>query len=129
MEQLFEDRFMRPWWFADGERTKMPPLDLYTTPEAVVARIALPGIKPAAIDVQIAEGTVTVSGTTQEEKETKEAGYVQRELTHGAVSRSFAIPVEVDPVRATASFKEGLLTLTLPRVEAAKPRHIKVEVK
>jgi HSP20 family protein len=129
MEQLFEDHFPRPWWYGYGERAKLPALDLYTTPESVVARLALPGVKPHDVDVQVADGTVSVTGTIADETETKEAGYVHRELVHGSFSRSFVIPVEVDPGRATAAFKDGLLTLTLPRVEAARPRKIKVEVK
>ena len=69
MERLFDDRFFRPLWPWDGEREGIPALDLFTTAEAVIAKIALPGVKPEDIDVEIAGDIVTVRGSFQEEKE------------------------------------------------------------
>jgi HSP20 family protein len=53
MEQFFDERFMRPMWPFDGERRMVPALDLYTTPEAVIAKVALPGVQPEAVEVTI----------------------------------------------------------------------------
>jgi HSP20 family protein len=69
-----------------------------------------------------------VTGSYKEEKETKEAGYVHKELSRGSFSRSFAVPTAVKAEAATASFHDGLLTLTLPKTEEVKPKHVKVEV-
>ena len=126
MERLFDERFFRPFWV--GERETTPAIDLYATPEAVIAKVALPGVKPGDVDITIADDLVTISGSFEEETETTEAGYVQKELSRGTFRRSFAIPTAVDIEAAKASFKDGLLTLTLPKTEEVKPKHIKVEV-
>lgn len=128
MERLFDDRSFRPLWPWNGERESAPALDLYTTPEAVVAKIALPGMKPEDVDVTIADDVVTVRGTYADEKETAEAGYIHKELTRGSSTRSFALPTAVRADGATAAFKDGVLTLTMPKTEEVKPRHVKVEI-
>jgi HSP20 family protein len=114
MEQFFDERFMRPMWPFDGERRM----------------VALPGVKPEAVEVTITEDLVTISGSFEEEKEeTTEAGYVHRELSKGAFSRSFSIPMAVKAETAKAEFRDGLLTLTLPKTEEVKPKHVKIDVK
>lgn len=126
MDRLFDDRFMRTIWPANGERAIVPALDLFTTPEAVVAKVALPGVKPADVDISIVDDFVTIKGTYTEEKETKEAGYVQKELSSGLFERTFTTPTAIKSEGAQAMFKDGLLTLTLPKSEAVKPQHVKV---
>ena len=96
--------------------------------EAVIAKIALPGVKPEDVDVTIADDIVTVHGSYQEEKETTEAGYVHKELSRGSFSRTIAVPTAVKAEAATASFKDGLLTLTLPKTEEVKPKRVEIEV-
>jgi HSP20 family protein len=127
-ERLFDERFWRPLWGGDGERDVIPPLDLYSTPEAIVARLALPGVKPEDVDVTITDDFVTIRGSFKEEKEIAEAGYVHRELGHGAFSRRFfvAVPIKTDEVQAT--FKDGLLTITLPKVKEVEAKHVKIDV-
>ena len=128
MERLFDERFLQPIWPLYGEREATPALDLYATQEAVIAKVALPGVKPEDVDVTIADDTVTIRGSYQEEKETTEAGFVHKELSRGSFSRRFAAPTAVKAEAATASFKDGLLTLTLPKTEEVKPKHVKIEV-
>ncbi|HET9085372.1 MAG TPA: Hsp20/alpha crystallin family protein [Candidatus Limnocylindrales bacterium] len=127
MERLFDDRFVRPLWAWEGDREGTPALDLFTTPEAVIAKIALPGVKPEDIDVEIAGDVVTVRGSYKAETETPE-GYVRKELSRGELTRSFALSTPVRPEAATARFHDGLLTLTMPKTEEVKPRHVKVEI-
>lgn len=132
MERLFDERLFRPLWSSDESRLAVPALDLRTTPEAVIAKVALPGVKPEDVDVTIGDDIVSISGTFTEEKEEKEtadASWVHKELSHGAFSRSFSVPTAIKTEAATASFKDGMLTLTLPKAEEVKPKHIKVEVR
>jgi HSP20 family protein len=126
MDRLFDERFMRTIWPISGDRPIVPALDLFTTPEAVVAKVALPGVKPADVDISIVDDFVTIKGSFTEEKETNESGYVQKELSTGTFERSFATPTAIKSEKAEATFKDGLLTLTLPKSEAAKPQHVKV---
>jgi HSP20 family protein len=128
MERLFDDRWFKPMWIGNGERQAAPALDLYTTPEAVMAKVALPGVKPEDVDVTIGDDVVTISGAFKEEKETSEAGYVQKELSQGKFSRSFSLPTAIKADAAKAEFTDGLLTLTLPKSEDVKPTHVKVQV-
>ncbi len=127
MERLFDERFFRPMWIGDGDRQVAPALDVYMTPEAVIAKVALPGVKPDDVDVTIGDDLVTISGAFKEEKETSEAGYVHKELSEGQFSRSFSLPTAIKADAAKAEFKNGLLTLTLPKTEEVKPTHVKVE--
>jgi len=128
MERLFDDRLFRPIWALNEDREAVPALDVYTTPEAVIARIALPGVKPEDLDITIGDDLVTITGSFKEEQDTTGADYVHKELSRGSFSRSFAVPTASRPEDATATFKDGLLTLTLPRTEEVKPKHVKVDV-
>lgn len=128
MERLFDERFFRPIWIGESERLAAPAIDVYTTPDAVIAKVGLPGVKPEDVDVTIGDDVVTISGSFREESETAEAGYVHKELHHGAFTRSFPVPIAIKPDAATAEFKDGMLTLTLPKTEEVKPTHVKVHV-
>jgi HSP20 family protein len=129
MQRLFDDRFFRPLWAWEGERELVPPLDLYTTAEAVIAKVALPGVKPEDVDVSIADDIVTIHGSFEEHTDaTTEAGFIHRELSRGSFTRRFALPSAVKADAAKATFKDGLLVLTLPKTEEAMPRHLTVEV-
>jgi HSP20 family protein len=111
---------------ADGPLA--PALDLYTTPEAVVARVALPGVKPENVDVTVGDDLVTISGSVKRAQDTSVAGYVHKELSDGTFSRSFWLPTAVNAGGATASFQDGLLTLTLPKTDEVKTKRVKVDV-
>jgi HSP20 family protein len=111
---------------ADGPLA--PALDLYTTPEAIVAKVALPGVKRQNLDINVDDDLVTISGSAKEEHQTREAGYVHKELRHGSFSRSFWLPAAVRAETATASLKDGLLTLTLPKTDRITLKRVKVEV-
>jgi HSP20 family protein len=111
---------------ADGPLA--PALDLYSTPEAIVAKVALPGVKRQNIDISVGDGLVTISGSAGEEPQTGHAGYAHIELSHGSFSRSFWLPTAVRAEAATASLKDGLLTLTLPKTDRITRKRVKVEI-
>jgi HSP20 family protein len=127
-DRLFDERWFRPLWTTNGDREISPALDVYTTDEAVMAKAALPGVKPEDVEITIADDLVTISGTFKSETESTEAGYTHKELNRGAFRRSFAAPAAIKADEAKAAFKDGVLTITIPRAEEAKPRHVKVDV-
>jgi HSP20 family protein len=129
MDRIFDETLFRPLRFAVGKHEIYPLIDLYTTPEAVIAEIALPGLKPENVDISIADELVTIAGTYKETKEIVESGYIFQELGRGSFSRTFAIPTLVKTDEVKATFKDGLLMLVLPKAEQVKPKHVKVEVK
>jgi len=90
--------------------------------------VALPGVKRENVDISVGDDLVTISGSARGETKTDEADYVHRELNRGSFSRSFWLPIAVRAEAATASLKDGLLTLTLPKTDRPMPTQVKVAV-
>jgi HSP20 family protein len=127
MDRLFEDSFVRPRGWSAAESTGGMPLDIYTTKDALVIKAALPGVKPENVDITIEGNTLTISGKYEDErKEEGESGYLYQELSKGSCSRTVTLPADLDGDKAAAAFEHGVLRLTIPRSEAAKPRQIKI---
>ncbi len=129
IDRLFEDSFVRPsrFWL-DGGRIDVP-IDMYQTSDNVVVKASLPGFKPEEVDISVTEDTLTIKGQHREEKEIKEEDYFYRERHYGSFSRTLPIPVRVNSDKAEAVFENGVLTLTLPKAEEARPKQIKVRAK
>lgn len=107
------------------------PLDAFATDEEVVVLAAIPGIDPDEIEITIEKNTITLSGQVQnvaEAEETKGATWYVHELSHGNFRRSLTLPMEVNAAKASATFDHGMLRLSVPKAEAAKPRQIRVQV-
>jgi len=104
------------------------PADLYETDDALVLEMWVPGVNPDDIEITLEGNTLTIRGEVKPEADEKVRRYYLREIPHGSFVRSFTLPVEVDADKAKAEFKHGVLKLTLPKVEAARARRIKVEV-
>jgi HSP20 family protein len=93
----------------------------------VVINAAIPGIKPEDIDIAITGDTVTIKGELKQETKVEKANYYRQERRYGAFSRSVSVPVPINADKAEATFKDGVLTLTIPKAEEAKPKTIKVK--
>ena len=130
MGRLFEDSFFRPLRFpvVSGTGVYMP-VDTYQTDNELVIKAALPGVKPEEVDISITADTVTIKGEVKAEEEVKQENYLFRERSFGSFSRSITIPDSLQSDKAEASFKNGILTLTIPKAEEAKPKTIKVKAK
>jgi len=130
MDRLFEESFVRPSRILGlfGEEAQ-PPIDMYQTPKEVVIKVALPGVKSEEVDVTIAGDTLTIKGETKTSEEVKREDYHYQEHRYGAFSRGVKLPPDLKPDKAEATFENGILTLTIPRAEEAKPKAIKVKPK
>ena len=128
MDRLFEDSWVRPGsWFGQGGATDQGmAIDVRTTPDALVVEAALPGVKPEDVDISILGDTLTISGQTSEEKSSDEDGYTYREIRRGSFTRTLTLPRGVKSDAAEAKFDNGLLRLSFPKAEEAKPRQIKI---
>lgn len=124
MDRLFEDSFVRPTRMYDGNGSVLP-LDIYTTKDAIVIRAAVPGVTPDEVEITVEGSTVTIRGETK--PTAGDMNYLLQEQRYGPFARSIdlAIPVQAD--KAEASFKNGVLTLTVPKAEEIKPKVIKVK--
>jgi HSP20 family protein len=127
MERLF-DRFFEPGddpSFAMGEWA--PSLDLSETKDALTVKVEVPAIDPKEIQVSIMEGVLMITGEKKAEKEDKDEKYYRVERTYGSFARSVRLPAAVDEGKVSASFKNGLLTVTLPKTQAARSTAIPIK--
>lgn len=105
-----------------------PPVDIYETSEAYVLHADLPGLKREDIDVQIVENQITIRGNRKRVTPVEEKGFRRYERAEGRFERNFRIKDGVDPAKVEAKFENGVLTVTLPKPEEAKPRQIEVKI-
>ena len=108
--------------------TWAPAVDIYETSEAYVLHADLPGMTKEDIEVQVVEDQVAIRGSRKRLHPGEEKGYRRYERAEGRFERSFRIKGGIDASRVEARFENGVLTVTLPKPEAAKPHHIEVKV-
>ena len=130
MGQLMENAFISPeQWLSNGFGASMPAIDVSENKDAYTVRAELPGWKPENIDITCEGNTLTLRGQLDEEKEqgNGDTRWHHREMRRSSFERSIALPAEVQADKATANFENGVLSLTLPKSEAVKPKQIKIE--
>lgn len=114
-------------WFGGAS---VPSLDLAETDTALEARMDLPGIKPAEVDIQVTDNVLTVSGQRSEEKDEKKGNgrsFHRVERRMGSFSRSIVLPCGVNRDKVEATYKDGVLSITLPKTEEAKAHKVKIK--
>jgi len=126
--RLFEDAVSRFLSEPQGNRPWTPAVDIFETENELVLRADLPEVDLKDIDVRVENQTLTIAGERKFERQDSVKGYHRIERSYGKFSRSFALPDTFDTEHIGASFKNGVLNVTLPKKEAAKPRQIKVQV-
>jgi len=128
MDRLFDDSFVRPSRLTTvfGEGADLP-IDMYQTDDSIVVKVSVPGIKPDDVEATITGDTLTIKGEIPEAPENVD--YILRERRFGPFSRSLTFNIPVEAGKAEASFRDGLLTLTVPKAEEIKPRTIAVKTK
>ncbi|MGA2154049.1 MAG: Hsp20/alpha crystallin family protein [Bryobacteraceae bacterium] len=125
--RLFEDAFTRMFNEPQTNRPWTPAVDIYETENDLVVKADLPDVDLKDIDVRVENQTLTIAGERKFEKQDNVAGYHRIERSYGNFTRSFAVPNSFDTEKIAASFKNGVLSVSLPKKEAAKPRQIKIE--
>lgn len=140
IDRLFED-FDRPDWMLRPFGTGLMPLfqttsvlsapavDLVETDKSFVVTAELAGLTEKDIDVMVKNGNLVISGEKQDDKEEKTKDYYVRERQFGSFERSFSLPETADSDKIEAAFKNGVLTVTVPKTLAAQKPVKKVEVK
>ena len=108
--------------------TSFPRVDILDHDQSIEVQAALPGVKKEDVSVSIHHQTITISTTSKEEKKEEEPGkYFRREISHGQFQRTLALPDNIDDEQAKASFKDGILTVTIPKIEKSKNKSITIE--
>lgn len=139
MERVFESMWPRAWhrpgrweWPAWASSVmpfegKSPKVDVIERDAEIVIRAEVAGVDKKDLDVSVTDNSVTIKGSTSHEEKEEQGEYFRCEMTRGSFSRTLALPSEVDGAKAKATFKDGVLELTVPKVTKAKRRSVKVE--
>lgn len=117
------------WQPRDGATTAwVPPVDIFEEDHAIRIMAEIPGVRPEDVKLTVENNVLTIQGTKQQVAEERTDRVHRYERTYGAFERSFTLPTTVDANAIKASYENGVLTVTLPKVEKAKPRQIEVQV-
>lgn len=119
VNRMLNQNTTRPW---------VPAVDIFETENEWVLKADLPEVNMGDIDIQIENGTLTLKGERKFQKDENRKGYSQVERNYGTFARYFSLPDTVDAEKVRADYAQGVLTVTLPKKEVAKPRSIKVQV-
>src|SRR3954466_9007407 len=120
LSRLFSEPASRPW---------SPPVDILETENELVLKADLPEVDPKNVGIQLENGTLTLKGERKfEEQANGQRGYHRIERSYGSFVRAFSLPDTVDGEKVKADYKSGVLTVTLPKKEMAKPKTINVEI-
>ena len=129
MGQIFGDLFASQEDETDiSETSWMPTVDIAETENGFEIRAELPGVSENDVNVSVTDNLLTIKGEKQQEEETEDKNYHRVERRYGSFQRSFTLPrhIEIDAIKA--EFKDGVLTLGIPKMEAAKPTEIPIKI-
>ena len=125
--RTFEDALARMLNEPRGARPWSPSVDIFETENELILKADLPDVKLEDIQVGVENQTLTLKGERKFEEDQSIRGHHRIERNYGAFVRSFTVPATVDPEKVGAEYKNGVLTVRLPKKEAAKPRQVKIE--
>jgi len=128
-DDLFGRRLMRRFGlerpFAEAE-SFLPSVDVIDRDDEVVVRAAIPGYKKEDIEISVSDSMLTIKGETKTEEKEEKGDYYRCEISQGSFSRMVELPAPVDDAKAKATMKDGLLELTLPKIEKSKRHTISI---
>ncbi len=115
------------WGSEEGYGAWIPPVDIFERGESLVLRAEVPGVKSEDVDVRVENGVLTLQGQRTREEEIEERNAFRLERQFGAFTRSFSLPTTVDAAKIGAKLKDGILEITLPKAEEAKPKKVRIQ--
>ena len=126
MDQMIEDVFGRrePMWIRE---TFVPRANLVETENELTVTVDLPGLKPEEVKLELREGALWITGERKEEKEENGKTFHRTERSYGAFRRVIDLPTTVNEEKVEAEFRDGVLSVKLPKAEEVKPKHIEVK--
>jgi HSP20 family protein len=140
MERFYQTLFPRGWlrhtdweWpFLERMRPafarKIPAVDVIDRENEVVVRAEVPGVSKKDLHVSLSDNAMTIRGRTEHEEEKKKEDYYYREMSYGEFTRTLTLPADVDTAKAKATMKDGLLEVTLPKVEGARRKAMDIAI-
>jgi HSP20 family protein len=132
MNRLFDDAFRGARSQGSEEEWALgswsPAVDIFEHEGAIVLKAELPGVDPADVEVRVENNVLTLRGERKVDNEVKKESYHRVERAYGTFTRSFTLPTVVDTEKIKAEYKDGVLRVTLPKREEAKPKQISINV-
>jgi HSP20 family protein len=128
VNRLFNETVLRGQGEDSALTTWSPAVDIYETENELVVKADLPDVAEKDIDVRVENNLLTIRGERKFEKSVSEDNYLRVERSYGAFSRSFSLPNTVNAEAIHAEYKNGVLTVTIPKREESKPRSVKVSI-
>jgi HSP20 family protein len=126
--RVFQDSLSRLFSEPSTSRPWTPAVDILENENELVLKADLPEVDPKNVGIQIENGTLTLKGERRFEEQKNGKGYHRIERSYGAFVRAFSLPETVEADKVKADYKNGVLTITLPKKEVAKPRAVNIEV-
>lgn len=126
--RLFQDSISRLFSEPGSSRPWSPAVDIFENENELVLKADLPEVDPKNVGIQIENGTLTLKGERRFEEHKNGKAYHRMERAYGSFVRAFSLPETVEPEKVKADYKNGVLTVTLPKKEIAKPRTVNIEV-
>lgn len=138
MEKRFADFFPGSWlhpskwelpeWTSlDSVELTTPKVDVIDRDDDILVRADIPGVKKENLEVSLTDNTITLKGSTSEEKKEEKGDYFRSETMKGSFARTMSLPSDIDGSKATSSFKNGVLEVVVPKLEKARRRSVKIE--
>jgi len=127
MDRLWED-FFGGGELVSSETTWVPATDISETKDAIIVRTEVPGMDAKDIEINLTGDILTIKGEKKQKTEEKDENFHRIETRYGAFSRAIRIPVSVEADKIQAKYEKGVLKITLPKKEEAKPKQIEVKV-
>lgn len=128
LDEIFDELMETPFFSQPSWFSAFPAVDVAETENEVIVKAELPGVDPKNLEVHVTEDSLNVKGEVKDEWEERDVGYCRRERYCGTFERAIALPAKVKQDEVKAQYKDGVLTITLPKVEPSKPKARKVEI-
>ncbi len=134
LERRFDEMFGWPlmpavWRRSATERGWMPPIEMYEKNDKFMVKVELPGMKKEDIEISVVGDMLTIKGERKAEEEVKEDDYYFCERSYGSFQRSVTLPSAVDSKSIEAKFSDGILEVSLPKLQEAKPKKVEIKAK
>lgn len=129
MNRIFEESLPRNKVFEGSLTTGVwsPAVDIYETEKAIILKVELPGLSKDDISIEIKDDNLTLRGERKFEKDIREENYHRIERSYGTFSRSFSLPKTINKNKVDATFKDGILEITIPKAEETRPKQIEIK--
>ena len=127
LDKFFEGEDFLP--LIPSKWQKLPRINIENKKDKIIASVEVPGVNPKDVNISVEENILTIEGHSESNKEEKNKKYYRKEFSEGYFERTVSLPSEVEAKKSTASYKNGLLTIEMPKSNKAKAKKVEIKIK